>query len=583
MAGSQSQNGRAIILSASSDVGTALAHRWLSEGWEVAGTFRSPSAALDRLREAGAVLGECDLTDPESVRRACRRLCEGFPNWDVLVLCPGMLEPVGPFSGCAFDDWERSVRVNLTGPLRVLHGLLPARRPGGEGPCVLFFAGGGTNDAPVNYSAYTTAKVALIKACELLDAEVPDVRFVILGTGWVKTKIHEATLRAGERAGANYQRTLDKLTGQTCTPMDRVLDFCDWAVDAPRAVIGGRNFSVANDLWGTPELARSLAADPNLYKLRRAGNDWRPRKTPDPGSPRMEHSLILDGLLGALPALRAQHSPASAPYALLKRVARREVESLFHSADETAHGFGPFGRLAFPYVSMGAVDTLSLFDLDELILFSFYHQNRGRYRRVLDVGANLGLHSIVLSRCGYEVRCFEPDPTHFQLLQRNLAANGCASVTPYNAAVSNRSGTLEFVRVLGNTTGSHLAGSKPSPYGELERFPVRVEAIGPLLEWADLVKMDVEGHEAEILLSTERRHWADTDGVVEIGSPENARRVFDHFRALGVGLFAQKTGWRPVADLADVPASYRDGSLFVSCKDEMPWGEVAPAASRKAS
>jgi FkbM family methyltransferase len=291
---------------------------------------------------------------------------------------------------------------------------------------------------------------------------------------------------------------------------------------------------------------------------------------------------ILDSLLETLPAVRDRHSPTSELYSLLKQVARREVEGLFRS-DAAAHSFGPFGALKFPYVGMGAVDSLSLFDLDELILFSFYWRNRHRYRRALDVGANIGLHSIVMSRCGFEVRSYEPDPTHFGLLQRNLALNGCAHVTPVNAAVSRQAGTLEFVRVLGNTTGSHLAGSKPSPYGELERFPVRVEAIQPLLERADLVKLDVEGHEAEILVGTRRQDWLETDGMVEIGSPANARAVFDHFRSAGVRMFAQKNDWRQVEDPSAMPTSYRDGSLFITCKAEMPWDEPAAPAQRKAS
>lgn len=578
---------RAIILSASSDVGAALARHWLARGDAVAGTFRTPSAAVDELRAAGALLVRCDLSDTASVRDACRQLRDEFGGWDALVLCPGTLDPVGPFEGCDFDEWEESLRVNLTAPLRVVRGLLPARDRDAD-PCVLFFAGGGTNNAPTHYSAYTTSKIALIKACELLDAEVPDTRFVILGTGWVKTKIHEATLRAGGLAGDNYRRTVDKLGGEDCTPMSRVLEFCDWAASAPRAVVGGRNFSVPHDAWGEPELNERLRADPHAYKLRRAGNDWSPRpvidsparsrdcerkrgaaRGGDKEDTRMEGSRILDDLLRTLPAVRDQHAPSSDLYALLKQVARKEVESLFRSGEE-ARGFGPFGELKFPYFKMGAVDSLSLFDLDELLLFSFYHQNRHRYSRVLDIGANVGLHSVVLSRCGFEVRCFEPDPTHFRQLQRNLALNGCHTVTPNQAAVSSEAGTLEFVRVLGNTTGSHLAGAK-SPYGELERFPVRVEAIGPLLEWANLVKMDVEGHEAAILLSTTREHWLATDGVVEIGSPANAQAVFDHFRSLGVNLFAQKIGWGRVVDLPAMPTSYRDGSLFVTCKDEMPW------------
>jgi FkbM family methyltransferase len=296
----------------------------------------------------------------------------------------------------------------------------------------------------------------------------------------------------------------------------------------------------------------------------------------------MERSGILDDLFRTLPGVRDQHAPTSHLYVLLKQVARQEIERLFRSGEE-ARGFGPFGELALPYFNMGAVDSLSLFDLDELLLFSFYHQNRNRYRRVLDVGANVGLHSIILNRCGFEARCFEPDPTHFRQLQRNLSLNGCSTVAPTQAAVSKEAGTLEFVRVLGNTTGSHLAGAKSSPYGELERFPVRVEAIGPLLEWADLVKMDVEGHEAEILLSTQRKHWLKTDGMVEIGSPVNARAVYDHFRSLGINLFAQKIGWGPVADFAAMPTSYRDGSLFITSKDAMPWESTAGCGVRKAS
>jgi len=100
------------------------------------------------------------------------------------------------------------------------------------------------------------------------------VRFVIVGPGWVKTKIHGSTLKAGVQAGANYQRTLEKLAGNEWMPMERVLDCCDWLVNAPRESISGRNFSVVSDRWGTEELERRLAQEPNMYKLRRYGNEW---------------------------------------------------------------------------------------------------------------------------------------------------------------------------------------------------------------------------------------------------------------------------------------------------------------------
>ena len=132
----------------------------------------------------------------------------------------------------------------------------------------------------------------------------------------------------------------------------------------------------------------------------------------------MSSTSILENLFLALPSVSDQHAPGSKLCALLKQVARREVENLFYDHDAKSNEFKPFGDLVFPYHTMGAIDSLNLFDLDELIIFSFYWLNCKRYRRVLDIGANIGLHSIILSKCGFEVCAYEPDPQHFEILQR---------------------------------------------------------------------------------------------------------------------------------------------------------------------
>lgn len=220
---------------------------------------------------------------------------------------------------------------------------------------------------------------------------------------------------------------------------------------------------------------------------------------------------------------------------------------------------------------MGTVDSLNLFDIDELIILSFYWANRGRCKRVLDLGANLGLHSIILSRCATEILAYEPDPQHFELSQRNLLSNKCTNVRPVNAAVSSKPGEMEFIRVIDNTTGSHLAGSKANPYGPLEKFPVQVEAIQPLIEWADLIKLDVEGHESEVLLATSRENWSNTDALIEVGSEDNASAIYEHFTTIGVRLFSQKTNWQLVRSIDDMPTSHHQGTLFATCKRRMPW------------
>jgi len=139
----------------------------------------------------------------------------------------------------------------------------------------VFLVGGGVNGPFQNYSAYCVGKLALIKMCELLDDEYPEVHAIAIGTGWVNTKIHRETLQAGARAGDNLRRTLefvDKASGGT--PVRDIYDCIDWCFDAERAATGGRNFSVVHDGWreGGDELLRRLGRSSGTFKLRREGN-----------------------------------------------------------------------------------------------------------------------------------------------------------------------------------------------------------------------------------------------------------------------------------------------------------------------
>jgi len=285
----------------------------------------------------------------------------------------------------------------------------------------------------------------------------------------------------------------------------------------------------------------------------------------------MVEKNIFKQLLLTLPEITDRHAPGSSLYELLKRVSHQEVKSRFASLGEAKQDFGPFGDIVFPYYEMGAINSIDLFGIDELIIFSYYWVNRNRYRHVADIGANIGLHSLVLSRCGFEIRSYEPDPTHFDLLTNNLSINGCNQVKVEQAAVSQSEGESEFIRVLGNTTGSHLSGSKENPYGDLEKFSVHVEAIKPIIEWADFMKIDAEGHEDTILFATEPQHWNNCDAIVEVGSKKNASTIFELFNEYKINLFAQKLNWKQVHNFEDMPMSYRDGSLFISQKNEMPW------------
>ena len=106
---------------------------------------------------------------------------------------------------------------------------------------------------------------------------------------------------------------------------------------------------------------------------------------------------ILSSLIDIIPSITSYHSPSTKEYNFFSKIAKISSENLFgpHNKDEI--NFGKFGSLNFPYFEMGAINSTHLFGFDELILFSFYHQNRNNYKKVADLGANIGLHSIIMS------------------------------------------------------------------------------------------------------------------------------------------------------------------------------------------
>lgn len=226
--------------------------------------------------------------------------------------------------------------------------------------------------------------------------------------------------------------------------------------------------------------------------------------------------------------------------------------------------FGPFGLITLPYLKMGKITTLELFGLDELLLFSWYKKNNSSYSNVGDLGANVGLHSILMSKNGWSVNAYEADPETAKILEKNLKLNSIKDVNVYNLAVSSSDGKAQFIRVKDNLTGSHLAGAKKDPYGAMERFEVSTIAIKEIMSKCDFIKMDVEGSEASIISATDTNDWEDVDAVIEIGSKHNSEIIFKHLCKIGVNMYGQKNSWDLVKSPEQLPHHHTEGLVFCS-------------------
>lgn len=123
---------------------------------------------------------------------------------------------------------------------------------------------------------------------------------------------------------------------------------------------------------------------------------------------------------------------------------------------------------------------------------------------VLDIGANIGYYALMelklIGPAGTLI-AVEPSPSNVTLLQRNLALNGYHEIEVHNCAVSDRSGSRSFfISEMSNLNTFHDTGTG-SLHLSGKTVEVRTATVPEIMDGRrpDLIRMDVEGHEVEVI------------------------------------------------------------------------------------
>ncbi len=129
-------------------------------------------------------------------------------------------------------------------------------------------------------------------------------------------------------------------------------------------------------------------------------------------------------------------------------------------------------------------------------------RTEGRAPCVLDVGANVGVHTALFARhAGLVVAC-EPFPAYADRLERLIGENALSNVTLLRCGLAERAGCLAFRQDRGpNQTGSFDLGGvgDAGPSLELPVAPGDALLAERGVERVDLIKIDTDGGEAAVL------------------------------------------------------------------------------------
>jgi FkbM family methyltransferase len=176
-------------------------------------------------------------------------------------------------------------------------------------------------------------------------------------------------------------------------------------------------------------------------------------------------------------------------------------------------------------MDVGVWEEQQLLRLDELA--HTFAAKTAHSKVFIDVGAHWGLYALKMHQTGVfdRILAFEADAHNFAQFQAELFLNGCAyDIESYNLALSSVDQELTMLRAtghpLGNRAGAGIFDSEEkaqaffSAHGRAQdkQLPMAVQKVRAaplddvvsLKNSAILIKIDVEGHEKEVLKGMKR-------------------------------------------------------------------------------
>lgn len=191
----------ALVTGAGSGIGKAAALRLAREGAAVgvlSHTEEEIRATADEITGSGgkALPLVADVGSPDEMAQAVAALARHFGRIDIVFANAGINGVWAPIDELAPEEWEQTIRTNLTGTFLTLHYAVPHLRSAGGGAIVITASINGTRTftsaGAIAYSATKAAQVAMTQMAALELAK-DRIRVNVVCPGKIESEIDENT------------------------------------------------------------------------------------------------------------------------------------------------------------------------------------------------------------------------------------------------------------------------------------------------------------------------------------------------------------------------------------------------------
>lgn len=143
------------------------------------------------------------------------------------------------------------------------------------------------------------------------------------------------------------------------------------------------------------------------------------------------------------------------------------------------------------------INSQGLYDYNNMNLIRVLLRDGGTF---VDIGANIGSYTLISSESeAARVHAFEPHPSTFQLLRRNVELNRRSNVTLHNVALGSSEGDVCLTDRRGSSINHIVSGNRETE-GTITVPCRRIDGICRQFQIVpEIVKIDVEGFEFDVL------------------------------------------------------------------------------------
>lgn len=235
---------------------------------------------LSKVHQAQAIdVITTDLAEPAAVDELIGRLKP--LKIDILVNNAAIQGPIGLLWENDWQEWQRTLQVNLLAPVALCRALVPQMIVRREGK-IINLSGGGATSPRVNFSAYTVAKAALVRFSETLAEEVKSLGICVncIAPGMMNTELLAQIVEAGvEKAGEKEYSQAKTNSAADQSVISRAAELCALLASSQSDGITGKLISAVWDPWQKLSDYKDELSNSDIYTLRRIvptdrGKDW---------------------------------------------------------------------------------------------------------------------------------------------------------------------------------------------------------------------------------------------------------------------------------------------------------------------